>query len=236
MRTFFFDLDGTLADSRAGLLGAFRAGIAAIDGPDLPETVLEGFIGNPLPKIFRSVRPGADQGQIDIGIAAFRRHYEADGIFQNTLYQGTTGMLATLCDSGAEAWIVTSKPQRHAVLVAEQLGLNAYVTGIVGAGLDETDTKTSLVATALSKAGARASDTVMLGDRHYDVTGALENGVLPVGALWGYGTRAELSQAGCTDFVETPSAFAARFEAAGSLADAARYPQHLSPPWPQRAN
>lgn len=40
------------------------------------------------------------------------------------------------------------------------------------------------------------SFTVMVGDRRYDVIGALANEVLPVGVLWGYGLREELASAG----------------------------------------
>jgi len=45
----------------------------------------------------------------------------------------------------------------------------------------------------------------MIGDRAQDVAGALANGVRPIGALWGYGTRAELARAGARQFCERPS-------------------------------
>ncbi len=37
----------------------------------------------------------------------------------------------------------------------------------------------------------------MVGDRCFDIQGALANGVVPVGVTFGYGTREELEEAGC---------------------------------------
>ncbi len=49
-----------------------------------------------------------------------------------------------------------------------------------------------------------ASNAVMIGDREYDVKGALTNAVMPVGVLWGYGSRDELTRAGATLLCERP--------------------------------
>ena len=64
--------------------------------------------------------------------------------------------------------------------------------------MDETRTrKADVVAYALESAGvADASRAVMVGDREYDVLGAREAGLSTVGVLYGYGSRAELEQAG----------------------------------------
>ena len=111
------------------------------------------------------------------------------------------------------AWIVTSKPENYANEVAKLLGINLLLSGIVGAGLDEKDTKTGLIKTALERANVASDQVIMLGDRHYDILGALANKVLPVGALWGYGSRAELSSAGCKHFACTPKEFQQQFVA-----------------------
>jgi hypothetical protein len=44
----------------------------------------------------------------------------------------------------------------------------------------------------------------MIGDREHDIVGALANGVLGVGVLWGYGSREELDAAGAFTCVATP--------------------------------
>lgn len=207
MTSYFFDLDGTLCDSRPGLVHSFQAACHALEVTVDDPRQLDRFLGTPLPEAFRQMRPGIGAKAIDQAIAAFRSAFEAQGLYQTPLYDGAAALLAGLHASGSPVWLVTLKPQAYAEIILDHLGIAAWFSGIVGAGMDETDTKTGLIARALGEAGAKAADTIMLGDRAADIIGALDNGVHPVGALWGYGPRAELAGAGCAHFAETPRAF-----------------------------
>jgi len=171
------------------------------------DSKLERFLGTPLPEMFRVLKPNISQQDVVAGIDAFRAAYEASGIEKNHLYPGVRPMLQAIERQACIAWIVTSKPQHYAVKVAKDLNIDRLVAGITGAGLDENDTKAELVAKALRDTRADASDAVMLGDRFYDMVGALENDVVPVGALWGYGSHEKLHGAGCRNFVSTPAEF-----------------------------
>lgn len=207
MKACFFDLDGTLADSRAGLYPSLRAACErlGINPPD--DSELTRFLGTPLPRVFRSYRPDLTDAEIDAGMQAFRAVYENTGIRDNELYPGVIEMLAAAQRRGMKAWIVTSKPEPQASRVAQLLQIDRLVEGVIGAGLAETDTKTDLVSRAIAAAAVVAGEAVMVGDRHYDVIGALENGVRPVGALWGFGTYDELHRAGCRHFAHSPDEF-----------------------------
>ena len=44
----------------------------------------------------------------------------------------------------------------------------------------------------------------MIGDRKYDMEAAKKLGLITIGALYGYGTREELQQAGADYIVERP--------------------------------
>jgi len=211
MKAYFFDLDGTLTDARDGLHSSFRAALSAIGLNSPGSAELDRFLGTPLPEMFRALKPGISQKEIEGGIAAFRTAYEGGGIRLNRLYPGVREMLQKLKHNGTPVWIVTSKPQPYADEVVEDLGLRPLVAGVVGAGLEEVDTKRELVSRAISEAGVAASDVIMLGDRHYDIEGALQNGVAAVGALWGYGSLEELKSAGCKTFAKSVSDFCRQF-------------------------
>ena len=207
MKAYFFDLDGTLTDSRAGLYPAFRKGLEAIGVPPVSDDQLRLFLGTPLPQMFRAMRPDVEQHDIDAGMAAFRAIYEKTGIEANELYPGIISLLNSIRRRKAKIWVVTSKPEPQAKKVVQHLNLDSYVESVIGAGLAETDTKTDLITRALSAACVRPDQAVMVGDRSYDVVGALATGVLPIGALWGYGTEEELKAAGCLHFANSPNAF-----------------------------
>jgi len=211
MEAYFFDLDGTLTDSRQGLYTSFRAALTALGLADIDDRELAHFLGTPLPEMFRKLKPGIIQSEIEHGITAFRVAYERDGVYQNHLYDGVLDILREIANQGRKSWIVTSKPQPYAVRVVQALGLKPHVSGVIGAGLDEKDTKADLIGQALELSGLENWQVVMIGDRHYDVEGALENRIRPIGVLWGYGSKAELHRAGCTDFARTPTEFIKKY-------------------------
>lgn len=213
MKAYFFDLDGTLADSRQGLYRSFRAALAFLGVPPVPDDKLAQFLGTPLPKMFRTFRPELSDAEVEAAMQAFRAVYEETGINENELYPGAIEMLAAARERGLTTWIVTSKPEPQAVRVAHLLKLDRYVEDIIGAGLAETDTKTDLVARALAAAKVAPGDALMVGDRHYDIVGAIENRVLPAGALWGYGSYDELYAAGSRHFAQSLDDFRRRFVA-----------------------
>ena len=137
MKACFFDLDGTLADSRPGLLPSLRAGFAHLGIPPASDTDLARFLGTPLPRVFRSYRPELTDSEVEAGMRAFRSVYEKTGIEDNELYPGVIEMLAATRQHGLKSWIVTSKPAPQADRVVRMLQIDGFIEGIVGAGIAE---------------------------------------------------------------------------------------------------
>jgi phosphoglycolate phosphatase len=61
-----------------------------------------------------------------------------------------------------------------------------------------------MIAAALADFGAEPEHTVMIGDRHFDIDGAVANRVRGIGVLWGFGSRAELEKAGAHALASDP--------------------------------
>ena len=211
MRGFLFDLDGTLTDSQVGIAQCYRAALEALGIMGLSDDALRRQIGAPIPEVLRAFKADVSDAEIAHGIATYRANYEREGIFINTLFPGVREMLTLVRRSGRPAWIVTTKPQGFAEQVVDILDIRDLLAGIVGPGLEEFGAKAPLIRRALEGAGLEPDQAVMLGDRHYDVQGALETGVNPVGALWGYGGHDELRAAGCRDFATSAADFTERF-------------------------
>jgi len=212
MRAFFFDLDGTLTDSQVGIVACYRAALDAVGAPEVSGRDLTRQIGASLPVIFQTNMPGIADVDIDRGIAAYREAYEREGIFKNTLYPGIRDMLELIRDSGRKSWIVTAKPTAYAEQVVDILDIRDLISGVAGPSLDELGTgKAVLIRQAMTATDLGPEQVIMLGDRHYDIAGALEAGVASVGALWGYGAREELAAAGCRDFAASAEDFTQRF-------------------------
>ena len=71
--------------------------------------------------------------------------------------------------------------------------------------MDETRTdKADVIRYAMDTLGVAPEESLMVGDREHDVLGAKAVGVPCLGALWGYGSREELTNAGASALAETP--------------------------------
>jgi phosphoglycolate phosphatase len=62
------------------------------------------------------------------------------------------------------------------------------------------------LAYALEQAGVNPSHALMIGDRSHDMIGAKNNGMDAIGVLYGYGSKAELIEAGAAHVCATPRA------------------------------
>ncbi len=115
-------------------------------------------------------------------------------------------MLAAL-RGRARLFVCTSKPQVYAQAILERFGFAGTFEAVYGSELDGTRIdKRELLAHALASEGlVGSSDLALIGDRHLDVAAARANGIRAWGAAWGYGSVAELHEAGADHLFHAPA-------------------------------
>lgn len=201
-----FDLDGTLTDPREGIVACMKHALASLHRPVPGDAELERFIGPPLRNAFCELLSAPSGGkEVGAAVAAFRERFTALGMFENRVYDGIPQALEGLLERGARLFVATSKPRVFAEQILEHFGLAGHFAAIYGSELTgERSDKVELIAHALTTSALHAAGSVMVGDRRYDVWGALANEVRPVGVLWGYGSREELAAAGADDLFDEP--------------------------------
>jgi phosphoglycolate phosphatase len=199
------DLDGTLTDSRIGIVRSIQHALRAL-GHDAPaESALLKYVGPPLHAAFRELLPVGTESNIERAIAAYRERYVAIGMFENSVYAGVAESLKALKERGARLFVATSKPQVFAQRILEHFDMSHYFDTIYGSELDGQRTdKIDLIGHVLKESRLHPAHTVMIGDRHHDVVGAITNGVRAVGVLWGYGSREELLGSGAETLLDAP--------------------------------
>jgi phosphoglycolate phosphatase len=189
-----FDLDGTLTDSKMGIIKSAQYALAKF-GIMLadPEELLP-FIGPPLHDSFRELY-GFDAKQTERAVAYYRERFGAIGIFENEVYQGIPRLLADLTGRGRRLFVATSKAEVFARQVVEHFQLGQYIEAVVGSNLDGTRTaKADVIGHLIAAYGLERSRDriVMIGDRKHDLIGAHANRIAAVGVAYGYGTAEEL--------------------------------------------
>src|SRR4051812_46058275 len=113
--------------------------------------------------------------------------------------------LQTLRSLPARLFVCTAKPHVFAVPILEHFGLTSVFAGIYGADLEgRFDDKGLLIDLMIEEENIDPARTIMVGDRANDVRAAARHGIPTVGALWGYGGREELTEAGAAGFFGAP--------------------------------
>ena len=200
------DLDGTLINSYPGILASCLAALRAL-GHQPDETFdISHAIGPPLEDLMQVLLQSHGDDKVDEAVAAYRQHYGESGFLGSVPYPGIGESLEEMKRAGLRIYLATSKRVIFANRILDHLRFAKYFDGIHGSVPGgELDHKPELLAHILSKHGLSPSQSMMVGDRRYDISGAHAVGMRSLGVLWGYGTRDELEAAGADQLVDSPA-------------------------------
>lgn len=200
-RFWFFDLDGTLADTEGDIRRAWKAALADLGldcphfddvyttGPSLEEITKRLFPDTWTPEMLQAIRGG------------FARHYDMDGFPLTREYPGVLDRVRALKAAGAHVAIVTNKRLAGARAMAAKFGWGEVFEKIYTADMHRDDPaigvlrKPDLLKRVLAELGAASADSVMVGDTVNDFEAAAKNGLESVAVTWGYGKPDERREA-----------------------------------------
>ena len=195
-----FDLDGTISDPKVGICTSVQQALKkfGIDVPDI--NTLTPFIGPPLRDSFRDFYHIKPEDMEDV-IAAYRARFSTVGLFENDLYDGIPELLKALKENGRKLALASSKPRVFVEKILDHFGISQYFDVIMGSELDGTrENKSEIIAECLRlfdlDPDGDLSETVMVGDRKYDIEAANAAGLPNIAVSYGYGSEEELSKAG----------------------------------------
>ena len=160
------------------------------------------FVGPPLHETF--VKFGVPADKADEAVAVYRSRYIPIGMFENTPYDGIRELLEALKAQGHTLYVATSKPEWMAQDILKKFELDSYFDLICGATMDTSRTEKAQVIAYLLEQSGGAENAIMVGDTKFDVLGASAHGIPTVGVSWGYGTVADMQEAGAAVIVNTP--------------------------------
>lgn len=194
---WFFDLDGTLADTDRDIRRAWKAAIADM-GLECPHFDEKFVAGPPIDEMAKILFPGVFTQALADGLRkGFAVRYDGDGFPETEEYPGIMDEVRSIKESGAHVAIVTNKRHAGAVAMAKHFGWDCVFAGIYAGDMfpGRKMRKPELLACVMDDLGAAPSDSVLVGDTSNDFEAAAANGVFSVGVAWGYGKAAELNEA-----------------------------------------
>ncbi|MBW7969075.1 HAD family hydrolase [Bradyrhizobium sp. BR 10289] len=195
MATIYFDLDGTLTNPKPGITRSIQYALRKLSLGVPSEDELTWCIGPPLHASLKKLTGSEELA--DRALLLYRERFADIGLFENEAYAGIMETLATIAATNQRMFVATSKPSVYATRIVDHFGLKPYFERVFGSELDGTRVdKRDLLRYALDEAKVDASKAIMIGDRSHDVVGARTNGMTAIGVLYGYGSEAELRDAG----------------------------------------
>lgn len=202
----FFDLDGTLTDSKEGILNCLRYALEKMGRPVPPTETLLNFIGPPLQDSYMEYCGFTEEEALE-GIRLFRERYAPIGKFENAAAPGMPELCARLKERGFVLALASSKPEEMCVPICEKFGFAPSMAAITGSPPVGDWSKADVIRETMRRLGLTEADKsaiLMVGDRKFDVLGARECGIDCVGVeFFGYAAPGELAQAGAVAVVRT---------------------------------
>lgn len=205
-RYLLFDLDGTLTDSKEGIIKSLQYAFQKMGEPIPDEQWLLKFIGPPLEDSFMEFC-GFSKEKAAEAIRLFRERYVPIGKFENTPAPGLPALCASLKERGYVLALASSKPESLCIPICERFGFTPSFTVLTGSSPAFDWTKADVIRETIRRLGLEGQDlsqVLMIGDRKFDVLGAKECGIDCLGVeFFGYAAPNELTDAGAIAVVKT---------------------------------
>jgi phosphoglycolate phosphatase len=188
-----FDLDGTLADTSADLVGTLnvvlaRHGAAPVAPADVQHLIGRGAV-QLLAHGFGDAYAGFSDSRKQELLREFVAYYEDHLLDGTRLYPGVAGALRSLHDRGFPMAVCTSKNTRAADTILNGLGIRHHFRSVCGGDFfpgAKKPERAHVVGTLLQAGHANEHDAIFIGDSMVDVMSARNAGLPIVFVTYGY--------------------------------------------------
>jgi phosphoglycolate phosphatase len=188
LSTLIFDLDGTLVDSKPGILESFGNAANSIF-PNAKLDLAKVPVGPPIRQICRAVFPGISASDTELVAKAYRAHYDSQGWMKTSLYDGAIELLSQCQRAGLIMDVATNKPSGVSKALLSHLRIDGFFRSVVA--VDSTEPpfagKTEIIRHLLKSNEMDLKRTIYVGDTAEDSAAARACGIRFIWAAYGYG-------------------------------------------------
>lgn len=199
LRLAIFDVDGTLVDSRATIVGCMRAAFEAEGLPPPAPEAVRRIVGLTLPLATAELLGEPDPVRAERLAERYKEAFfavRARPDFEEPLFPGAREVLEVLAAEGWLLGVATGKAMRGLRAVLERHGLEDRFATLQTSDLHPSKPHPAMIEAALAETGCRPEHALMVGDTTFDILMAKAAGVAPIGVAWGNHPIEELEAAG----------------------------------------
>ena len=197
LKAVLWDIDGTLIDTTALIVGALTETLRHYTGRDVPADIVRALIGTPLRQQVGFLGEPEQFGTTaDEMERYFVRAYERSRSQERIIVEAIDALI-DVKRRGVLTALVTSKNDIELANTLPRLAISAYCDAIVGADQVAPHFKPHPrpVLLALERLNVDASNALFIGDTVHDIECGRAAGVRTAAVLWGAATEVQLRSA-----------------------------------------
>lgn len=196
MKLAVFDVDGTLVDSQALIIGAMAQAMEGAGLPVLDRDQVLSIVGLSLPLAVATLLPDQPEARQNEVVAGYRAAFMSRRMDDEApLYPGARACLDAL--AGREdllLGIATGKSRRGLDAMLDHHGLRGHFVTLQTADNHPSKPSPAMLLAACDEAGVDPAKAVMIGDTTFDMQMALNARTAALGVDWGYHPATALRQ------------------------------------------
>jgi 2-phosphoglycolate phosphatase len=196
-----FDFDGVLVDTAEDIAVAANAVLRRYSEPAVSLDRVRSGIGGGAEALMRYLLPDRDGDTLVEAAAVFKAEYGRCFAMHTQLYPGVREVLERFVTTGVVMAIATNKTEPITRGLVAEFGLEPYLSAVVGPeSVTRRKPDPEAIDQILRCIDVPPARALMIGDTALDILAGKAAGTSTCGALYGYGTEADIARA-APDFV-----------------------------------
>jgi phosphoglycolate phosphatase len=193
-KLLFYDLDGTLVDTREDIACAANHMLRQMNKPELAHDEIAGYVGRGVFHLISGCLKTQDVKTVEKGTKIYRTYYGEHMLDHSKLFPGVLDMLKHF---QARAQVVlTNKPNPFSYDLLKALGTAEYFKEVIaGDSVYPKKPDPGAVWAMMEKFGASAADSLFIGDSLVDIETARNAKIAIAVVTHGFSSREELQSA-----------------------------------------
>ena len=190
IRNVIFDLDGTLLDTREGVIESAKYAAKEMGYSSLPHETMLTFVGPPIQNSFMK-HYGCDEETAQKAANIFRDYYKNKALLLAEPYEGIYDLCKILKENGVKMSVATYKREDYAQTLLRHFGFDKFCNPMHGADNTNILKKEDIVRMCQDEMGASGDSCVLIGDTDNDAKGAIKAHTKFIAVTYGFGFKNE---------------------------------------------
>ena len=188
IKNAIFDLDGTLLDTREGVIESAKYAARELGFEELPYETMLTFVGPPIQNSFMN-HYGCDEGTAQKAANIFRDYYKNTALLLAEPYEGIYDLCRVLKANGIKMSVATYKREDYALTLLRHFDFDKYCDPMHGADNNNVLKKEDIVRMCQEEMGATNETSVLIGDTDNDAKGAAKANTPFIAVTYGFGFK-----------------------------------------------